>query len=80
MYRRFASLAAVLLMTLTVQVGAAGSADAGTVLNRFHRTCTWSCSPFVQVNGPYYGGVQSNCVTYNWWGGVSGSYVKWGRC
>lgn len=61
-----------------------GASDAGavtaTVPNMFWRTCTWSCSPFVQSNGPYNGSVISQCNTKNWLGHVTNTYYKWGRC
>ena len=56
------------------------SAVTATVNNNFVRTCTWSCSAFVQVNGPYNPAVRSTCITKNWWGGISSQYTKWGRC
>jgi hypothetical protein len=45
---------------------AAAPANAATVLNRFERSCNFTCSPFVQVNGTYQPSVGSNCVTTTW--------------
>jgi hypothetical protein len=81
MSRSLARLAALLTIVAAFSIGAVTPANAGTVPNRFHRTCNWySCSGYTQVNGPYVAGIISNCVTYNWWGSVRYSYLKWGRC
>jgi hypothetical protein len=55
-------------------------AQAGVVPNMFWRTCTWSCSPFVQSNGPYNPNYISQCNTKNWLGRVTSTYYIWGRC
>ncbi|MFD6754884.1 hypothetical protein [Micromonospora gifhornensis] len=57
---------AALLVTPTILLGAAVPANAGTVLNRFERSCYFTCSPWVQVNGPYNPSVGSDCVTKSW--------------
>ncbi|MFC8617285.1 hypothetical protein ACFT9M_12855 [Micromonospora purpureochromogenes] len=59
---------AALLVTPTVIVGLTAPANAATVLNRFERSCYFSCSPWAQVNGPYNASVGSDCVTKSWTG------------
>lgn len=59
---------ATLLVTPLIAVGFAAPASAATVLNRFERSCYFSCSQWVQVNGAYHPEVGSDCVTQSWTG------------
>ncbi|WP_433077739.1 hypothetical protein ACQP1P_35340 [Dactylosporangium sp. CA-052675] len=59
---------AVLLVAPVVVAGLAAPAGAAAVLNRFERSCYFTCSPWVQVNGAYHPEVGSDCVTHSWTG------------
>ena len=66
--RSVLTAAGLLAASTTLLVSAPSSAAAqigitGTVPNRFERTCSLGCSPFIQVNGPFDGRVPSVCVT-----------------
>lgn len=80
---RIAKLAAMTLVALLLVLANAPTSQAitGVVPNMFWRTCTWSCSPFVQSNGPYNPNVPSVCYTKNWLGQITSSYtINRGRC
>ena len=77
---RTAKAMAIGLLLATASVAGSSGADAATVPNMYWRTCTWSCSPYVQSNGNYNSSVISQCNTKNWRGQVISSFYKWGRC
>lgn len=55
-------------------LGIGSAANAAIVPNRFERSCYVTCSPYVQVNGPYVSSVPSVCVTKTWFG-ITSSYT-----
>ncbi|BEP13921.1 hypothetical protein acdb102_22320 [Acidothermaceae bacterium B102] len=78
MKRRVGRVAALVVAAASIGLSSV-PAQAATVPNFFYRTCTWSCSSYVQSNGPYNPNVISQCITRNWWWGTA-SYYQWGRC
>jgi hypothetical protein len=76
--RTFAVAAAV-AGAIVVRTTPANAVEV-TVLNRFQRSCYWSCSAYVQTNGAYVGRIGSHCVTKYWWGTRSYTVGPWTRC
>ena len=66
--RRRLRMVMLALSVIGGSVGFAAQAEAGTVLNRFERSCYWGCSPYRQTNGAYNPAFGSTCVTKSWSG------------
>jgi hypothetical protein len=47
-------------------LGFGGVAHAATVPNIFQRSCYFTCSPYVQSNGPFNSRVPTECITKGW--------------
>ncbi len=72
---RLAPLAVASLVLMGVGATAyPAPAQAAIVLNRFERSCYWTCSSFRQTNGVYVPSIGSACVTKTWWGRTSTYY------
>ena len=64
--RIVAALAGLSVIAIGLALATTPASGAGTVHNRFERTCTFgttNCSKFAQTNPPYRSDYSSDCVT-----------------